>query len=116
MSQPESTLSLDEVKNQLDTAIKLRNEIDHRINELKQMEASWNEKLELMETEARKTKNTIKLNIGGEIFNASKEVLLSHKDTYFYAMLSSGKFLPDKEGAYCIDRDPKLFPYTFWIF
>ena len=115
MSQPESILSLDEVKNQLDTAtnimIKLRSDIDQRMNEIKQMEASWNDKLELMGKEARKAKNMIKLNVGGMIFKASKEVLMSHKDTYFYAMLSSRRFLPDEDGAYCIDRDPQLFPY-----
>ena len=115
MSQPESTLSLDVVKNQMDTAtnimIKLRSDIDHRMNELKQMEASWDEKLELMEKEAGKADDMIKLDVGGMIFKESKEVLLSHKDTYFYAMLSSRRFLPDEDGFYCIDRNPKLFPY-----
>ena len=115
MNEPESNLSFDEMKNQFDTAtntiLKLRNNIDHRMNELKLMEASWNEKLELMQKEAGKAKNMIKLDVGGKIFKVSKEVLLGHKDTYFYAMLSSGEFLPDEEGAYCIDRNPKLFPY-----
>ena len=109
------SLSLDEMNNQLDTAtnilLKLRSDIDHRMNELKQMEASWNDKLKLMQEEARKAKNIIKLDVGGKIFKISKEVLLSQKDTYFYAMLSSGEFLPDEEGAYYIDRNPKLFPY-----
>jgi len=56
-----------------------------------------------------KSKSKIKLNVGGEIFMTSKTTLLSQVDSYFYAMLNHGNWLPDEEGEYFIDRNPAVF-------
>lgn len=46
----------------------------------------------------------VRLKVGGDVFDVEKSVLLSVRDTYFYAMLSSGSWQPDADGAYSIDR------------
>merc|ERR1712060_250080 len=51
----------------------------------------------------------VKLDVGGRIFTTSRCTLLTWEGTYFHAMLSSGKWEPDEDGAYFIDRDPTLF-------
>jgi len=56
-----------------------------------------------------KGKQIIKLNVGGKIFTTSKSTLLSIKDTYFYSLVSSGKWKPEEDGAFFIDRNPKHF-------
>lgn len=40
----------------------------------------------------------IDLNLGGTKFSASKSTLLSMEGTYFFAMLSSGRWKPNSEG------------------
>jgi len=49
------------------------------------------------------------LDVGGRIFSTSKTSLLSLKGTYFESLLSSGKWEPDEDGCYFIDRNPKHF-------
>lgn len=59
------------------------------------------------------TKNDrIKLNVGGKIFCVSKKILIKEEGTYFLFVLSHPEqFLCDDDGAYFIDRNPKIFPY-----
>jgi hypothetical protein len=52
----------------------------------------------------------VTLDVGGKIFATSKGTLMRFEDSYFYAMLNSGNFLPGPDGAYFIDRDPTHFP------
>eukprot|EP01080_Neovahlkampfia_damariscottae_P004346 gene4346-7702_t len=52
----------------------------------------------------------IKLNIGGTKFETTKSTLMFQKKSYFYCLLSSDKFKPDKNGEYFIDRSPDYFP------
>lgn len=40
----------------------------------------------------------VELDVGGRIFSASKSIFLNHPHSYFYALLSSGRWKPDKEG------------------
>lgn len=56
---------------------------------------------------------SIKLNIGGQIFETTKSTLLSIQDTYFTGMLDeSHEFSKTlKDGTYFIDRDNKYFGY-----
>lgn len=51
----------------------------------------------------------IKLNVGGKIFCIGKSQLLSVQGSYFHAMLGSGLWEPDSDGAYFIDRNSKNF-------
>ncbi len=62
-----------------------------------------------MEKFASTAKSKIKLNIGGKIFTTSKTTLLMYPNSFFSAMLSSGKWNPDEDGEYFIDRNPKYF-------
>ena len=50
----------------------------------------------------------VKFNVGGEIFQTSKETILSEPDTLFHHILSdSWHASKDLEGAILLDRDPK---------
>jgi hypothetical protein len=51
-----------------------------------------------MEEHAAKAKTKIVLDVGGKKFAASKSTLLTFPGSYFWAMLSSGKWLPDEDG------------------
>ncbi len=62
-----------------------------------------------MEQNALSAKAKISLNVGGKHFATSRTTLLSYKNSYFYTMLSSGKWQPDEDGEYFIDRNPKYF-------
>ena len=53
----------------------------------------------------------IKLNVGGQLFETSRMTLMSEEGTYFHSLLRSGKFEPDSDGTYFIDRDPRTFRY-----
>jgi len=61
--------------------------------------------------------NTIKLNIGGTIFETSLSTLTSVQGTYFTSMFS-GKWEPklEKDGSYFIDRDSTVFRYILNFF
>ncbi len=67
---------------------------------------------ELMSKHSAMAKNNIKLYVGGQLFMASKETFLKFEGSFFFAMLSSGRWEPDEDGAYFIDRSPKYFPYV----
>lgn len=58
----------------------------------------------------------IKLNVGGKIFTTSKTTLLSVPGSYFHALLSSGKWLPDEDNEYFIDRSPKVLCLSSALF
>lgn len=49
------------------------------------------------------------LNVGGQIFAASRDVFLRFENTYFHVLLQSPSWGPGKDGAYFIDRDPTFF-------
>eukprot|EP01006_Ploeotia_vitrea_P049189 TRINITY_DN67320_c3_g3_i2.p1 TRINITY_DN67320_c3_g3~~TRINITY_DN67320_c3_g3_i2.p1 ORF type:complete len:317 (+),score=15.54 TRINITY_DN67320_c3_g3_i2:402-1352(+) len=52
----------------------------------------------------------ISLNVGGTVFETTEETLLKETETFFWAMLRSGQWEPDKEtGQYFIDRSPTMF-------
>eukprot|EP01125_Pyxidicula_operculata_P014585 TRINITY_DN4875_c0_g1_i1.p1 TRINITY_DN4875_c0_g1~~TRINITY_DN4875_c0_g1_i1.p1 ORF type:complete len:241 (-),score=29.06 TRINITY_DN4875_c0_g1_i1:1310-2032(-) len=55
----------------------------------------------------------IKLNVGGKSFSATRRTLTSVPGSFFEAMFS-GRFpiTPDSDGAYFIDRNPKVFSYV----
>ena len=67
---------------------------------------------DLMSKHSAMAKSKIKLDVGGQSFTASKETFLKLEGSFFFAMLSSGRWEPDEDGAYFIDRSPKYFPYV----
>jgi len=55
----------------------------------------------------------IRLDVGGKLFSTSLGTLLSLKGNFFEAMFSGRvPTKPDTDGAYFIDRDPKVFRYV----
>lgn len=67
---------------------------------------------EVMSKHSAMAKSKIKLDVGGQLFTASKETFLKFEGSFFFAMLSSGRWEPDEDGAYFIDRSPTYFPYV----
>jgi len=53
--------------------------------------------------------NKIVFDVGGQRFATSKASLLRIKGTYFEGLVASGKWKPDADGVYFIDRDPTHF-------
>jgi DNA-binding beta-propeller fold protein YncE len=51
----------------------------------------------------------VKLDIGGRLFSVSRSLLLSFEDSFFHAMLSSGRWLPRHDGTYAVNRDSQYF-------
>lgn len=64
-----------------------------------------------MARHAEAARAKIRLNIGGQVFVTSKETLTNERDSFFDAMLRSGRFQPDEEGEYFVDRNPRLFAH-----
>jgi hypothetical protein len=56
-----------------------------------------------------KMSRIVKLNVGGKRFETTLNTLISHKKSYFYHLLSSNKFKPDKNEEYFLDRSPEYF-------
>ncbi|KAL9645042.1 hypothetical protein ABK040_004534 [Willaertia magna] len=103
-----------ELKEQFNEAtnklVQLQTEISKQLQELEAKEKKFNSMLKEMEKVANLQSNKIKLNVGGKLFTTTKDTLMKYKDSFFFSMLSSGKWLPDEDdGAYFIDRNPKLF-------
>lgn len=72
-------------------------------------QASWSRRVEkLLKIH---TKEKIKLNIGGSIFCASRATLTSG-DNYFSRLLEGGLKGSFRDGAYFVDRSPKVFQFV----
>jgi len=77
-------------------------------SEVSLSEESWNTRIDIRNSFASSSRIT--LNVGGKLFTTTKDTLLSRRDSFFYAMLSSGQWFPDEsDGTYFIDRDPDYF-------
>lgn len=72
-------------------------------------QANWNKLKRKVEDDTKHATKKIKLDVGGKIFCIGKNHLLRIEGSYFHAMLSSGQWDPDSDGAYFIDRSPKQF-------
>eukprot|EP00128_Syssomonas_multiformis_P008994 Colp12_sorted_trinity150504_noHs@31622 len=83
--------------------------IEERHAMLKEAERRYALLTDMMEKNAAVARTKIVLDIGGKRFATSKSTLLSIPNTYFHAMLSSGKWEPDEDGCYFVDRNPKHF-------
>lgn len=89
------TIALEDIKEQLDL--------------LKKKQEQWDELVDKMKKCSEAAENKITFDVGGKIFSTSKETLLEIPNTYFFALISSDVWKPDKNGVYFIDRDPKYF-------
>eukprot|EP00929_Paragymnodinium_shiwhaense_P081522 TRINITY_DN42689_c0_g1_i2.p1 TRINITY_DN42689_c0_g1~~TRINITY_DN42689_c0_g1_i2.p1 ORF type:complete len:199 (+),score=41.64 TRINITY_DN42689_c0_g1_i2:49-645(+) len=57
---------------------------------------------------------TMKLNVGGEVFEVAQATLKTSHDNFFSALLS--RWSPDSSNPHFIDRDPQLFRYILaWL-
>jgi hypothetical protein len=92
-----------------DKAFHLSKQVEERYSLLEAKEKRWKFLKGQMKKDAAKAKHKIRLEIGGKIFTTSKSSLLRVEGTYFHAMLSSGKWQPDEDGVYFVDRNPKYF-------
>jgi hypothetical protein len=72
---------------------------------------------DLMSKQSAMAKCRIKIDVGGQLFTASKETFwksdtfLKLEDSFFFAMLSSGRWEPDEDGTYFINHSPTYFHY-----
>eukprot|EP01006_Ploeotia_vitrea_P048095 TRINITY_DN67197_c2_g1_i1.p1 TRINITY_DN67197_c2_g1~~TRINITY_DN67197_c2_g1_i1.p1 ORF type:complete len:299 (-),score=15.38 TRINITY_DN67197_c2_g1_i1:65-961(-) len=66
---------------------------------------------------AADSSSRVSLDIGGTLFNTTKETLLKSTDSFFSAMLSSSTWQPDQRtGAYFVDRSPNMFGFILeWL-
>jgi hypothetical protein len=71
-----------------------------RVAEVEQKEQEIRSHDRIVEINLAKANKRIILNVGGKIFETVKSTLLSVEGTYFYAMLASEKWKPDKDGIF----------------
>lgn len=92
------------------TLEELMSGIGERIKLLAEKERNWVEVEKRMRTNIDVANKKITLDIGGKLFATSKSTLLAYPGSFFEAMLSCEEWKPGRDGAYFIDRCPKLFP------
>lgn len=93
----------------VDEFIKLSNMIEERLKLLEEKEKHWQQLEKLMVENSHKASSKIKLDVGGKVYSTTKTNLLKWEGSYFYAMLSSGKWQPDNDGCYFLDMNHKHF-------
>ena len=52
----------------------------------------------------------ITINVGGMKFSTTKATLVAEPGTYFDALIKSEQWVPDEDGIFFIDRNPRFFP------
>jgi hypothetical protein len=82
------------------------------IAELNEKTKKWDAYQVQIQEASDMAKSKITFNVGGQVFATSKTTLLSFENSYFWAMLNSGKWQPDEDGSYFIDCNPRLFEYV----
>jgi len=91
--------------------------IDSRMIELTTWEQVHNSVKEKINTNFVNSNDIIKLDIGGKLFNTSKQTLMSIENTYFYGLLAnSEKFKTNEEGVFFVDRNPLVFDRILDLF
>ena len=87
-------------------------QLEVEMKELHEKQVAWDAVMEKVAENRAKAPKKIKLDVGGKTFTTSKDTLLQHENTFFYAMLSSDQWKPDEDGVYFIDRDPSYFHHV----
>ncbi|KAL6066975.1 K+ channel tetramerization domain-containing protein [Balamuthia mandrillaris] len=119
------TFDFEEVQLEQAVAILRRAERNARekIEVLTQKQQQWNATQTQINANLEAAHQKIRLDVGGKLFATSKSTLLTFENTFFHAMLSSGRWLPDNHAQedpssppspplYFIDRNPKLFSFV----
>jgi hypothetical protein len=86
------------LESHMDGLLIVNKSIEERLKILEEKEKNINLLEEKMRQSAEKAKQKIKFDVGGKIFSTSKTTLLQHQGTYFYALLGSDHWKPDKDG------------------
>src|SRR5690349_12693531 len=82
----------------MENMLQMSKEVENRIQYLEDKEKKWKEIENKIEENASQAKQKIKLDVGGKIFATTKSALMRVKDSYFSAMIGSGKWQPDEDG------------------
>ena len=83
---------------------------NNKIIEFKAFQQQYLSSLEQVEKSYSKFQNRIKLDIGGTVFNTTKETLTKIENTYFYVLITNAdNFKANEDGSYFVDRDPSVF-------
>jgi len=93
----------------VDQFLQISSAIEERIKTLAEKEAHQQKLEKCIEENILKAKHKIKLDVGGQSFTTSKTSLLRFEGSFFWTMLSGGKWEPDEDGFYFIDHNPKYF-------
>eukprot|EP01006_Ploeotia_vitrea_P063551 TRINITY_DN85762_c0_g1_i1.p1 TRINITY_DN85762_c0_g1~~TRINITY_DN85762_c0_g1_i1.p1 ORF type:complete len:465 (-),score=58.97 TRINITY_DN85762_c0_g1_i1:278-1672(-) len=90
-----------------------RNYLYAEREKLEREQQSFDEMKKRIEDVNRMKSTKVKLNVGGQIFDTSKETLTCEEGSMLEAMFS-GRFSIDRDedGASFIDRDPTYFPFV----
>jgi BTB/POZ domain-containing adapter for CUL3-mediated RhoA degradation protein len=87
-------------------------EMETEMKALDAKRAEWDALMKKANEHAAAAPRKIKLDIGGEKFTTTKDTLNKFKNSFFYAMIGSGKWSPDEDGCYFVDRDPTYFHHV----
>ena len=79
--------------------LKVAAKIEERLKLLEEKEQKLAALEKRMEENAANVKQKVKLDVGGRIFATSKSSLLRFENSFFHAMISSGKWKPDEDGT-----------------
>ncbi|PRP81148.1 hypothetical protein PROFUN_01982 [Planoprotostelium fungivorum] len=104
--------SVDQLLANLGVSLK---KIDDRKKELQEKEERWKLLEQKMDENLAKVSQKITLDVGGKKYTTSKDTLMSIPGTYFTGLLGSGRWKPEADGSYFIDRDRKLFHYVLQL-
>lgn len=109
----ETELSADALRIQymtlVDVMLSLNGKVDAKLKLLEEKERKCDAMLARVKMNQSASKAKIRVNVGGKVFEASRDVFLRHENSYFHALLGSTLWKPDKDGMYFIDRDPEHF-------
>ena len=88
-------MELKRMQQGLDTKMR---ELKHRERVLRDKETQWTIMRNRLKANALKAQTVVTLDLRGKTFRTHKSTLLRIEGTYFYAMLTSGDWLPDRTG------------------
>jgi len=89
--------------------LQISSSIEDALKILADKEAHWHKLDAVIQENITKAKQKIKLDVGGKCFATSKTSLLRFEGSFFWTMLAGGRWEPDEDGTYFIDRNPKHF-------
>jgi len=93
----------------VDQLLRISTNIESRIADLARKEQLWCKTEKFMEDNIAKAKTKVKLDVGGKTFHTSKSSLMRFEGSFFWTMIAGGRWEPDDEGFFFIDRNPKHF-------